>query len=85
MLGELNLQTQSLDLAALWPQAPATSLSGQAEIKGGEKATPLLATVSLINAEPGRWNERRLPLKSLTLQAEGSLHSRRRSATDRRL
>ena len=78
VLGELNLQTQSLDLAALWPQAPATSLSGQAEIKGGEKAAPLLATVSLINAEPGRWNERRLPLKSLTLQAEGSLQQRDR-------
>jgi translocation and assembly module TamB len=73
VLAALRAQTQALDLSALWAQAPATRLSGQAELKGGEGGTPLAVSVTLDNAQPGRWNERRLPLQRLELQAQGRL------------
>jgi translocation and assembly module TamB len=72
-LAGLSLQTTALDLAALSPQAPQTRLSGSAELASSARNEPLRATVDLQNTLPGRWNERRLPLRSATLQALGTL------------
>ena len=77
-LASLDLRTQSLDLSALLPQAPATQLSGTAQLQGGAGGTPLQATVALENMRPGRWNEGRLPLRALNLVLAGSLQQRDR-------
>ena len=74
LLAHLSVQTQALDLAALLPNAPSTRLSGQASLTGGEQGTPLVATVQLDNALPGRWNEKRLPVRKLTLDLHGQLN-----------
>ena len=56
-------QWRGLDLAALWPQAPNTQLSGDASV------TPLgqawQGRLTLANARPGPWNQQRLPLNSV--------------------
>ena len=56
-------QWQALNLAALWPQAPQTRLSGSARV------TPTgpgwQAVIDLKNTQAGAWNQRRLPLDSL--------------------
>jgi translocation and assembly module TamB len=72
-LAGLSLQTTALDLAALSAQAPRTSLSGSAELASTARNEPLRATVELRNALPGRWNEGRLPVRHVALQALGSL------------
>jgi translocation and assembly module TamB len=72
-LAELKLQTQSLDLTSLSPQAPFTQLSGRAELTGGAGDKPLSAHVQLSNAAPGRWDEQRLPVQTLSLQAQAEL------------
>ena len=77
-LAGLDLQTQALNLASLLPQAPTTQINGQATLQGGAGASPLQARVALENTVPGRWNEGRLPLRSLTLEMSGSLQQRDR-------
>jgi translocation and assembly module TamB len=77
-LAELSLQTQALDLAALTPLAPATRLAGSAELRGGAGSTPVALTLQLDNAQPGRWNERRLPLRHLALEVHGQASRRDR-------
>ena len=72
-LAGLSLQTTALDLAALSPQAPQTRLTGRAELTSSARNAPLLATVDIENTLPGRWNERRLPVRRITLDAVGSL------------
>ena len=74
----LSLQTAALDLAALSPSAPQTRLSGSAEITSSARDAPLRVQVALDNAQPGRWNEGRLPLRSLALEATGTLAQRDR-------
>jgi translocation and assembly module TamB len=71
VLAALSLKTQGLDLAALSPRAPTTALSGQADLQGGASGTPLTARIQLTNALPGRWNEGRLPLRRIALEASG--------------
>lgn len=61
-----NAQWQALNLAALWPQAPQTLLTGEASVTPAADAWQ--AKVSLTNALPGPWNQQRLPLN--TLQAD---------------
>lgn len=65
-IASANAQWQALDLAALWPQAPQTQLSGAASV------TPAGAgwqgAVQLRNARSGPWNQQRLPLEQLTAQ-----------------
>lgn len=70
-LQALQLRTQGLDLSALAPSLPATSLTGHADLQGGTAGTPLQLDLALDNARPGRWTEARLPLRSaqLTLAA----------------
>ncbi len=72
-LSTLNVQTRALDLSALSVRAPQTRLSGSATLTGTAKDAPLTATLALDNAQPGRWNERRLPIKRLVAELRGSL------------
>jgi len=57
---------QALDLAALWPQAPQTRLSGAASVT--PTATGWQADITLSNALSGAWNQQRLPLQSLSAE-----------------
>jgi translocation and assembly module TamB len=59
-------QWQGLNLAALWPQAPQTQLSGEASVMPRGKAWQ--GQLKLANARPGPWNQQGLPLDNL--QAE---------------
>lgn len=60
---------QQLDLHALWGQAPRTSLSGQVRVQPAGTATWAL-TADLANANPGPWDEGRLPLGKVSAQGE---------------
>ena len=54
---------QALDLAALWPQAPQTRLSGEADVTPA--GAGWRAQVKLTNTLSGPWNLQRLPLSAL--------------------
>ncbi|MDO9145124.1 translocation/assembly module TamB domain-containing protein [Rhodoferax sp.] len=56
-------QWRGLNLAALWPQAPRTQLSGDASVTPDGQAWQ--GRLTLANARPGPWNQQRLPLNSL--------------------
>ena len=80
-LPQLRLDTQRLDLSALMSGLPKTSLSGQvalsadAKPRGDQPAPqhqPLQIKAQLSNHEAGLWNEQRLPLRQLSLDAEAS-------------
>ena len=65
---------QALDLASLWPQAPRTQLSGSAHITPEGAAANMAATrwqaqLELRNTQPGPWNQQRLPVTQMQLQA----------------
>ncbi|WP_280152667.1 translocation/assembly module TamB domain-containing protein [Piscinibacter sp. XHJ-5] len=68
-LGELQARTQALDLSALLANAPVTSLSGDAQAQTTALDQPATLSARLANAEAGRWNEGRLPLRTLSLDA----------------
>lgn len=53
-------QWQQLDLAALWPGAPQTRLTGQGTVSPEEDGWQLQAQMR--NATPGPWDTNRLPL-----------------------
>jgi translocation and assembly module TamB len=72
-LAALSLRTEALDLSALQPGAPATRLSGHAEFNAGGRGRPLSVALTLDNAQPGRWNEQRLPLQRVLIEARGQL------------
>lgn len=58
----------ALDLAALWPRAPATALSGQLQaVPDGEHWR---AQLDLRNARSGPWDQQRLPVDTLRAQIE---------------
>lgn len=59
-------QWQSLDLAALWPQAPQTLLSGSAHVTPAGPGWQ--AGVQLSNTQSGPWNQQHVPID--TLQAK---------------
>jgi translocation and assembly module TamB len=65
-LSQAQAQWQALNLAALWPQAPQTQLSGQASVSPAGQGWQ--GQIQLNNTLPGPWNQQRLPLN--TLQAE---------------
>jgi translocation and assembly module TamB len=60
-------QWQALDLAPLWPGAPQTRLQGQARLLPDGEAWQLDA--QLENLLPGAWDQQRLPLAQLRLNA----------------
>lgn len=72
---------QGLDLAALWPQAPVTQLSGSASIAPTADGWAMQAR--LHNAAPGPWDRQRLPLDSL--QAQASYDGQEWAVTEARL
>jgi translocation and assembly module TamB len=65
----LDARTERLDLSALLTQAPATALSGTVRIApvAGHAGT-LAAQVSMVNERPGRWDERRLPVRRASFE-----------------
>ena len=73
MLSSLQLKTSNLDLAALHTAAPQTQLNGSATLTSRAMNAPLSASVQLDNAQPGRWNEGRLPVARLLLDVAGRL------------
>ncbi len=60
-----NATTQALDLAALWPQAPATSLSGA--LRAEPDGDTWRASLDLANALAGPVDQQRLPVQRLQL------------------
>ncbi len=70
---ETMAQLDEVDLARLWPEAPATALSG--EIRAGPDATAAGAStlwqiaVDLRNAMPGPWDKGRLPVEHIDARA----------------
>lgn len=72
-LTRLDARTEALDLSALLAKAPQTKLSGRAVLSGGADKQPLTAKVDIENAQPGRWNEGRLPVSKLALELRGQL------------
>jgi translocation and assembly module TamB len=65
-LTQAQAHWQGLNLAALWPQAPQTQLSGEASVT--PRGPAWQGQIKLTNTLPGPWNQQRLPLD--TLQAE---------------
>ncbi len=68
-LGELRAAMRSLDLAAFSSAAPATSLSGDASAASRGLDQPASVSLVLGNTLAGPWNESRLPLRRITLEA----------------
>lgn len=68
-LGELRATMRSLDLAAFSSAAPATSLSGNANATSRALDQPANLNLRLENTLAGRWNEARLPLRRIALEA----------------
>ncbi|MCA6217927.1 translocation/assembly module TamB domain-containing protein [Ideonella sp. B7] len=71
-LGELSLQTTALDLAGLSSSAPHTRLDVQARVHSAGLHQPAQAEVQATNQAPGRWDEGRLPLRTLSLTLQGT-------------
>lgn len=67
-LGALNAKASALDLSALHSAAPVTALDLQAQAQTQAFDQPAALSVSLRNALAGRWNEGRLPVRSLLLE-----------------
>ena len=68
-LQQAQARLQALNLAQLWPQAPATLLSGQARLEPqGTQGWQIQA--DLANARPGPWDQQQLPLSALQAQAD---------------
>ena len=67
-LGTLDLSAKALDLSALDPALPLTSLSGSATARSEAIDRPSILVAHLQNAAAGRWNERRLPLRAIDLE-----------------
>ncbi|KNZ33492.1 MAG: hypothetical protein AD742_06270 [Methylibium sp. NZG] len=70
-LGDLRARTEALDLSAFHPAAPATALSGDAVVVSRALDQPITVELSLANAQAGRWNEGRLPVRSVAVELQG--------------
>ncbi len=73
-LPQADVTFRALDLAALWPDAPQTLLTGSAHVqpltsKGEPSQAAWGLQLTLANAQPGPWDRQRLPLE--TLKADG--------------
>jgi len=75
-LAALTLRTTALDLAALASAAPETRLSGHAEVQSSALDAPVAVALTLDNALPGRWSEKRLPLRHIELALAGNPRQR---------
>ena len=65
-IANAQAEWQALDLAALWPAAPQTQLSGQATVE--PSGSGWKGNVQLTNALSGALNQQRLPMESLTAE-----------------
>ncbi len=65
-LGALQAQTRALDLAALHSSAPATSITGTADVVSVGTDRPATVAIALTNARAGRIDEGLLPVRSLS-------------------
>ena len=66
---------RDLDIAALWPDAPQTMLTGSATVRPLETTTVNAAgawalRLQLANALPGPWDQKRLPVEQLDSEGE---------------
>lgn len=70
---DAKAELQNIDLARLWPEAPATLLSGEIEAGPDPAATAgeqlWQASAQVRNAQPGPWDEARLPVEQLDVRA----------------
>ncbi len=66
---EARADFRRLDLGALWPQAPRTSLAGQVRVQPAGTGTWALSA-DLANAQAGPWDKQRLPVERLTASGE---------------
>lgn len=67
-LGDLHATTRALDLSAFASAAPVTSLSGEATALTQGLNQPATVRATLANADAGRWNEGRLPVRSMKFE-----------------
>lgn len=65
-LGGVELRTQALDLSALSSTAPITRLTGRAMLRAREAGQALQVRIEFDNLAPGRWDERRLPVRRVS-------------------
>lgn len=70
-LGDFRAEVRSLDLSTLHSAAPKTGLSGSALAVTRGLDQPADVRLTLANSAPGRWDEGRLPLRSIELEARG--------------
>lgn len=66
-LVQAEARLDGVDLAALWPQAPATQLGGQ--LRAGPEGSGWALEARLDNRRPGPWDQALLPLAGLDAQA----------------
>ncbi|RZS52265.1 translocation/assembly module TamB domain-containing protein [Sphaerotilus mobilis] len=77
-LTQLSADLAGLDLGALASALPRTALSGRIDLQldpdpAGRASEPLHLQARLDNPQAGDWNERRLPIHRLLLDARGDL------------
>jgi translocation and assembly module TamB len=60
---------QGLDVGALWPQAPTTSLAGRVSVRPQGTGTWFIGA-DIRNALPGPWDKRRAPVERLRLEGD---------------
>lgn len=75
-LADLQASTRALDLSALSAAAPITSLTGRATVQTEALDRPVDARITLSNDAAGRWNDGRLPLRSLNAELIGRADDR---------
>jgi len=75
-LAELNATTEALDLSALHAAAPRTALTGNARVQSVAIDRPIDVHIELRNDNAGRWNESRLPVRTLNADASGRIDDR---------
>lgn len=73
-LPQADATFRDLDLAALWPEAPQTLLTGSVSVHPAEKTPTSSASwrlhLQMANRLPGTWDQHRLPLENLDAQGE---------------
>ncbi len=66
---QAQAEWQHLNLAALWPGAPHSALTGQASVTPDGPAWRIQAQLN--NQSPGPWDQQALPLSQLTVKLQG--------------
>ena len=70
-LGDLLMTTSGLDLSAFSSAAPVTALTGRAVASSSGLDRPAEISIELKNSAAGRWNDKRLPVRTLTVALAG--------------